>query len=85
MKVLTSRAKQDHICFRAVSTPLDRYEWAPCRSRKGPTRSRTVDSFDCKAMRELNKKMRRGSLTRVSKIRLYQDRALHASSSIFDL
>jgi len=41
------------------------------------TRSRTIDSFDCKAMREFNTNLRRGSLT------YRQDYASYASSSIF--
>ncbi len=44
---------------------------------QGPTRSRTIDSFDCKAMWELNTNVRRGSLT------YRQDYASYASSSIF--
>jgi hypothetical protein len=45
---------------------------AEARPAAGP-----CDSFDCKAMRELNTNVRRGFLPYI------QDRALHASSSIF--
>jgi hypothetical protein len=72
-KVLTSRAKRDHICFEPFRRRSIMNERASNLDR-GPTRSQTVD---CKAMRELKTNARRGFLKYIS------DYALHAPSSIF--
>jgi hypothetical protein len=51
--VLISRAKTTYALSRLDAARAYINERAACYLPKGPTRSRTIDSFDCKAMRGL--------------------------------